>query len=191
MIIGIDISQVVYEGTGVGRYVREMVRHVLGTDKTNTYILFGASLRQRRKLEDFGEAMRKINSAVKIILVSIPPTFLDVLWNRLHIIPITWFTGPLDIFWSSDWTQPPLGRAKGVTTIHDLIALTYPEETHAQTEISGTTISANIVAIQKRRLRWVKKECTAIFCDSQATRKDVIRKLQIPQKKLTVVYPGY
>lgn len=105
-------------------------------------------------------------------------------------MPVEKLTGPLDVFWSSDWTQPPLIHAKGVTTVHDLIAFKFPEETHAKTELRGTRLSANIVATQKARLTWVKKECRAIFCDSESTKQDVVPLLHIPEKSLHVVYPG-
>lgn len=176
MRIGIDISQVVYEGTGVGRYVKNIVRALLSIDKTNEYVLFGSSLRQRNKLEKFYESVKSTN--VKLCIVSIPQTLLDVLWNRLHIIPIETFTGPLDVFWSSDWTQPPLKHALGVTTIHDLTVLRFPES-------FGDT---NIVDVQKRRLAWAKKECRYFLCDSRSTANDAKGLLGI--ENCTTVYPG-
>jgi glycosyltransferase involved in cell wall biosynthesis len=177
MRIGIDISQIVYEGTGVGAYVRRMVKTLLTIDQKNDYVLFGASFRRRETFEKFYSSLP--HERVRLVTVPIPPTLLDFLWNRLHIIPVEKFTGPLDVFWSSDWTQPPLTHAKGVTTVHDLIALKFPAET-----------DAGIVAVHKRRLAWVKKECRAIFCDSQSTKKDVMELLHIPEQKLHVVYPG-
>lgn len=180
MVIGIDISQAAFEGTGVGRYVRELVQEIIRRDKTNMYVLFGASLRQKRKLEAFGDTIRKINPSVKIVTTFIPPTVLDLIWNKLHIIPVTWFTGPLDIFWSSDWTQPPLGNVQGITTIHDVSFLRYPESFHK-----------TIISVQKRRLAWVVKSCQKILCDSIATKNDVQTYLHIPEEKLIVVYPGY
>jgi len=176
MRIGIDISQVVYEGTGVGRYVRKLVSALLAIDKTNDYILFGSSLRQRNKLEKFYEAVKGPN--VKLCIIPIPQSLLDILWNRLHWIPIETFTGPIDVFWSSDWTQPPLRHALGVTTIHDLTILRYPES------FEGT----NIVEVQKRRLAWAKKECKHFLCDSAATANDAQELLAI--KNTTTVYPG-
>ncbi|MCX6793676.1 MAG: glycosyltransferase [Candidatus Gottesmanbacteria bacterium] len=184
MRIGIDISQIVYEGTGVGTYVRRMVEALLAIDKKNDYILFGASLRRRGVFKEFA------GKCAKLVVVPIPPTILSFLWNTLHILPVETFTGPLDVFWSSDWTQPPLAHAKGITTIHDLIALKFPEETHEKTELNGLNIRANIVAIQKRRLAWVKKECKAILCDSESTKKDVLGALGISKDRLHVIYPG-
>ncbi|MEK7119854.1 MAG: glycosyltransferase, partial [Patescibacteria group bacterium] len=91
-----------------------------------------------------------------------------------------WFTGRLDVFWSSDWTQPPLMKAAGITTIHDLTVIRYPE-----------TFAKKIVDVHRRRLQWVARECKKILCDSEATKNDVITLLGIPQEKLHVVYPGF
>ena len=182
MKIGIDISQIVYEGTGVATYVRRMVDMLLTQDKKNEYILFGASLRKREVFQEF-------TGRAQLIVVPIPPTLLNILWNVLHVVPIEWFIGKVDIFWSSDWTQPPLSNARGVTTIHDLIALKFPEETHKKTEFNGVNSRPNIVAIQKRRLAWVKKECVKIFCDSESTKSDITELLRIPQHKVHVIYP--
>src|SRR5690349_17140659 len=106
MKIGIDISQMVHEGTGVARYVRELTKTLIESDAVNTYVLFGASLRKRDVFAKFAQSLPK--NTVRLVVVPIPPTILDILWNVLHIVPIEWFTGPVDIFWSSDWTQPPL-----------------------------------------------------------------------------------
>lgn len=177
MRIGIDISQVVYEGTGVGRHVRELVRAVLAIDKTNDYVLFGSSLRRRKVLQQFYDSVKSPHATLR--LLPLPPVFLDVLWNQLHVLPIELFTGPLDVFWSSDWTQPPLKHARGVTTIHDLTVLRYAES------FEGT----NIVEVQKRRLAWAKKECSHFLCDSKVTAKDAKDLLGIENS--TIVYPGY
>jgi len=189
MKIGIDISQIVFERTGVANYVRNLVENLVKIDKENEYVLFFSSL--RRKLPSFF-INELTNSRVKIREFKFPPTLLDFLWNRLHIFPIEWFIGGVDVFLSSDWVQPPTVKAKKVTVIHDLIALKYPEETHPRTEfrLKNLIISPNIVEIQKRRLKWVKKECDLIICDSEATKKDAMEILGIEEGKLRVVYRG-
>ena len=180
MRIGIDISQIVYEGTGVATYVRRMVETLLKIDKKNMYILFGSSLRKKQLFTEFFLQMKEINGNVELKSISLPPTALDVLWNRLHKTPVEKFTGPLDIFWSSDWTQPPLQHAIGVTTIHDLSTMRFPAE-----------MDARIVATHARRLKWVTKECQVILCDSEATKKDCIGLLHLPENRLHVIYPGF
>lgn len=180
MRIGIDISQIVYEGTGVGNYVRKLVSELIALDKTNTYVLFGASLRLRNKFYAYYRSLACDKKRVSLKTVPIPPMILDFLWNTLHIVPVEWFVGPLDVFWSSDWTQPPLREARGITTVHDLSIFKYPESFHRR-----------ILSVQKRRLLRAKQECNAFLCDSKATQKDLIELLRIDGTKTRVVYPGF
>lgn len=193
MRIGIDISQIVHEGTGVSRYVLRIVTALVRKDTKNEYILFGASLRKRSVFRSFAASLGVDSKRVRLVIVPIPPTLLDIIWNRWHIIPIEWLIGRVDVFWSSDWTQPPLAYAKGVTTIHDLSVVKFPEESHNTTDIDVMKgkISANIVSTQKSRLKKAASTCRYFFCDSETTRQDAHALLGIDQARLRVVYPGY
>jgi glycosyltransferase involved in cell wall biosynthesis len=202
MRIGIDISQMAYEGTGVANFVKNLVETLITQDRDNDYILFYSSFRKGlpfSKLWSSGSQI-KINSqylrsgkgSIQIAQFKLPPSLLDLLWNRWHILPIEKFIGDVDIFISSDWTQPPTRKAKKVTILYDLIVYKFPEETHNQWQfnLKNLLISPNIVVAQKRRLAWVKKECDKIICISESTKKDAMHILKIPEKKLSVVYPG-
>ena len=180
MRIGIDISQMVYEGTGVARYIKEMVLGITRLAPEHEYVLFAGTLRQKEALLLFVERVKQHAPHVKSVIIPIPPTLLTILWNVLHIIPITWFTGPLDVFWSSDWTQPPLGKTIGMTTIHDVSFLRFPE-----------SFPKVITRTQMQRLRHAVKENAFMICDSKATKQDVIELLRVPERKLQVVYPGF
>lgn len=177
MKIGIDISQTAYENTGVANYVKNLVEHLVEMDNKNEYVLFFSSL--RKKVPFFAEEIVKKKKNVRIKSLKYPSTLLDVFWNKLHIMPIEEVLGPLDLFISSDWTQPPSRNAKMVTILYDLVVYRYPEETHAR-----------IVQTQRRRLNWVKKECDIIFCISKSTMQDAKDILGISEDRLRVVYPG-
>lgn len=177
MKIGIDISQIVHEGTGVARYVEELVRSIIQTDTKNEYVLFGASLRRQKKLYSFFHSLPK--TRVRLVVIPLPPTVLDILWNILHIWPVEFFIGKVDVFWSSDWTQPPLFHAIGMTTIHDVSFLRFPE-----------SFSQKIISVQKRRLKHVVRDCSIILCDSRSTLEDVSTFLSIAKDRLNVIYPG-
>lgn len=181
MKIGIDVSQIAYGGTGVSQLVQSLVQQLLKIDSENEYVLFFSSLRRQFLISNF-EFLNKSqlsNFNVQIKTFRLPSILLDYLWNKLHIFPIEWLIGPVDVFISSDWTQPPTIRAKKATILYDLIVYKYPRETDSK-----------IVSTQKRRLKWVKKECDIIFCISEATKKDSMEILGIPENKLKVIYPG-
>ena len=176
MKIGIDISQLAYPNTGVANYLSNLVENLLKLDKENEYILFFSSLRKNFQFSIFNF---QSNSNVSIKKYKIPPIFLDLFWNKLHICPIEWFVGDVDLFITSDWTEPPARRAKKATILYDLIVYKYPEET-----------AKKIVDTQKRKLEWVKKESDLVLCISESTRKDAIDILKMPEVKLKVIYPG-
>lgn len=180
MKIGIDISQIAYENTGVSEYFRGLIEALVKIDNNNEYVLFFSSL--RKNFPHFAKALRGkqfSNKNVQIRTFRFPPRLLDFLWNRLHIAPIEWFIGDVDVFISSDWTQPPTQKAKKATILYDLIVYKYPEETDKK-----------IVETQKRKLKWVKKECDLVFCISESTKKDAIEILGMEKSRLIVIYPG-
>lgn len=174
MRIGIDISQVVHKGTGVARYTQTLIDVLLNYDKKNEYVFFFSSLRQSLSKENI------VNITKKYVLKRyfFPPTVLNILWNKIHIVPIEKFTGQIDVFFTSDWVEPP-SKCKKITTIHDMVIEKYPETSHP-----------TIISTQKLRLAWVKKESDIIICDSISTKNDVVKYLAIPEKKIRVIYPA-
>ncbi len=189
MKIGIDISQLAYPNTGVSNYLLNLVKALIEKNNEDEFVLFYSSLRNKLDRQNL---KIKNGSNVKIKEFRLPPTFLDFLWNRLHILPVENFIGDIDVFITSDWTEPPAKKAKKVTILYDLIVYKYPEETHKKTEFNPfkLLISPNIVASQKRKLNWVKKETDKIFCISKATLEDANEILGIEKDRLEVVYPG-
>lgn len=193
MKIGIDISQIVYNGTGVARYVEELVAALVKIDTTNEYILFGSSLRQQKRIKDYVTTLQKTHKNIQLRLFPFPPLLLDILWNRLHILSIERLIGNIDIFWSSDWSQPPLKTAKGITTIHDLIVYKHPYETAQRISFNPWSFiyKADIVSTQKRRLNRAIDECGIFLCDSEATKRDMNTIFGVSIDKLKVIYPGF
>ncbi len=172
MKIGIDISQMAYENTGVANYLKNLIDNLSKIDSKNEYVLFYSSLRKPLRYSSHW-------AKFKIKTYRLPPLLLDIVWNKLHILPIERFIGDIDMFISSDWTEPPATKAKKATILYDLIIYKYPKETDSK-----------IIATQKRKLKWVKKECAFVFCISESTKRDAMEILGIEEKRLKVVYPG-
>jgi len=178
MKIGIDVSQLAYPNTGVANYLQNLVQTLLEIDKKNEYTLFFASFRKQFPISNFQFLTN--NSKVKIKKFKLPPTFMDILWNKLHILPIENFIGPVDVFITSDWTEPPVKKAKKATILYDLIVYKYPKET-----------AQKIVEVQKRKLKWAQKESAMFFCISEATKRDAKEILGINENRLSIAYPGF
>lgn len=160
MKIGIDISQIVYQ-TGVSVYTENLVEGLSKIDEDNEYKLFAGSLRRRRDIQKFLKRLN--NKNFRAVVYPLPPTFLDFLWNKLHVFEIDNLIGEVDIFHSSDWTQPP-SRSKKVTTIHDLTPILYPKWSLPK-----------IIDTQKRRLSWVKNDVDCIIVPTEFTKKDLVQ----------------
>lgn len=177
MKIGIDISQSVYHGTGVASYTRNLVTNLLKIDKTNEYILFGSTLRRQKDLKNFLDTLPKRSGIIRKTF-SLPPTVLELIWNRIHAVAVESFIGKMNVFHTSDWTDPP-AQAPKVTTIHDLVVYKYPE-----------SLPNRIIETQRRKLAWVKKESGAVIADSESTKSDIVHLLEIPDEKIKVVHLG-
>lgn len=163
--VGFDISQIAHRG-GVGIYTQNLAEQLLKiTDLEMIY--FYSSLRKSYKGK-----LKNVKS------YRLPPILFEMLFNKWRNVAIEKFIGPVDIFHSSDWTQPP-ARAKKVTTYHDLVALKYPQWSHPK-----------IVAVHKRKLRLVEAEIDAVIVVSESTKKDLLEVTNISQDKITVIYEG-
>lgn len=175
MRIGVDISQLAYPRTGVANYLKSWLANLLEIDNKNEYVLFFSSL--RGKAPQFLNEFEKPN--VKIKKFKFPPTALNFMWNTVHIRPIENFVGDVDIFITSDWTEPPARKAKKATIIYDMIIFKYPNETDKK-----------IIKTQKRKLDWAKKESDLIFTISQSSKRDIEEILKIDSSKIKVIYPS-
>lgn len=165
MKVGMDLSQIAHKG-GVGIYTQNLAKHLLKLPDLNL-IFFYSSLRKKYR----GDLPN-----VKSYLL--PPSLFEMLFNIIRNVSIEKFLGPLDIFHSSDWVQPP-SKAKKVTTYHDLIPLKFPHLSLPK-----------IVAVAKRRIKIVEQEIDYVIAVSNSTKKDLIELSSIPPEKIIVIYEG-
>lgn len=167
MKIGIDVSQIVYR-TGVSNFTSNLVSKILEIDKVNDYVLFGGTFRKWQILRNFG--VKKI--------YPFPPLVADLVWNKLHVLPVETFVGNVDVFQTSDWTCPPT-YAKKIVPIFDMAVYKYPETVHPR-----------ILSTLKKCHEWAKKEASYILTISQSSKQDINEILGIPLNKIKVVYPA-
>src|SRR3989344_171095 len=163
--IGMDISQLAHTG-GVATYTRNLAEQLQKLQDLEM-IFFYSSLRK-----PYHGEFKNVKK------YRLPPTLFEMLFNRWRNVSIERFLGPLDIFHSSDWTQPP-SKAKKVTTYHDVIPLKYPKWSHPK-----------IVSVHKRRLFLVEKEIDFVIAVSESTKKDLMEVSNIPEEKIKVIYEG-
>lgn len=165
MRVGFDISQLAHKG-GVVTYTQNLTQE-FSKIKELDMVYFYSSLRKT-----YHGDLKNVKK------YRLPPTLFEMLFNQWRNVEIERFLGQLNVFHSSDWTQPPT-KAKKVTTYHDVIPLKYPQGSHPK-----------IVAVHRRRLKIVEKEIDMVIAVSQATKKDLLEISSIPEEKITVIYEG-
>lgn len=176
MIIGIDITPLLFPGTGVANYTYNLVKNLLKKDKENEYRLFFTSWKLNKKYS-FLEEFQGLGA--RIYRFPLPFQFFQMIWGNLNIAPIEWFIGKVDIFYANDFLRSP-SKIKTITTVHDLVWKIYPE--FHKNFISKT---------HEKKIKKTIKYGDIIIADSQTTRKDLISLYpEIDQNRVHVVYPG-
>ena len=167
-----DISQIAHIG-GVATYTQELATHLEDFEDL-------PAGRQGLEMVYFYSSFRKPykGDLKNVKKYKLPPTIFEMLFNTWRSVGIEKFIGPVDVFHSSDWTQPP-SKAKKVTTYHDLVPIIHQEWSHPK-----------IVAVAKRRLKLVEKEIDSVICVSKSTMNDLVNNSKIPKEKMTVIYEG-
>lgn len=179
--IGIDYTAAAWQGAGIGRYTRELVRAVLEQGGGYEYVLFFAAGGLDRSSAYVEELRRLCREHPNVSARPIPlsPRRLTQLWQRLRLpLPVELFTGRLDLLHAPDFVLPPT-RAKTLLTIHDLSFLVRPE-THLPSMVRYLSSAV------PRSLR----RADAVVADSLATRADLERLLGLAPGRARVVYPG-
>lgn len=168
MKIGFDASRVsIREKTGTENYSYHLLRELLKSDHTNQYLLY---LR-----EDPPEFVRNSSN------VSFKKIPLPRLWTQAGLASEVTFSPP-DILFIPAHTMPVIHRPglKTVVTIHDLGA-EFLKEYHQFPQKLYLNKSTEFVA----------KFATHLIAVSQATKKDLIEKLGVPEERISVVYEGW
>jgi glycosyltransferase involved in cell wall biosynthesis len=163
--VGLDISQIIHPG-GVANYTKNLASE-LQKNKELDMVFFFSALRKSYR-----------GNLKNVKKFRLPPSLFEVLFNTIRNVPIEKFIGPVDIFHSSDWVQPPT-KAKKVTTYHDAIALKYPQWSHPK-----------IVSVNKKRIRIVEEEVDKVIAVSNSTKNDLLEVSKIPSSKIEVIYEG-
>jgi glycosyltransferase involved in cell wall biosynthesis len=172
--IAIDYTPALRQGAGIGRYTRSLVDALARLDRDNVYTLlsFGPP--------PPGSRWGRWPANYRLRTVQLPSRWMTILWYRLRLpVPLEWLAGPHDLYHSTDFTLPPLVRARGVVTVHDLSFLTVPECADPGLR---TLLRSAVPAALTRAHR--------ILADSESTRQDIVRLLGVSGAKVDVVLCG-
>jgi len=171
--VAVEYTAGLTQGGGVGRYTRGLVAGLLAVKGEEVYTLVHA--------RDVGpDGGRPWPPGARRRAWPLSQRQMAFLWHRLGLpVSAERFLGPVDVFFSPDFVLPPLRRARGVVTVHDLSFLATP----AFHEPSLRRYLTRAVTRSVRR-------ADHIFADSDFTRRELGRLLGVPAGKVRVVYPG-
>jgi glycosyltransferase involved in cell wall biosynthesis len=116
----------------VGYTTRSIVEALVTLDEGVEITLFPISLRRggwvKHAFDRSPDAPRgEPHPRIKVARSRMPGRVAAQVWSRVEWPPAELFCGPLDVFWGPNFVLPPLVKAAGVVTIHDLAFMTMPE----------------------------------------------------------------
>ncbi|MCX7671132.1 MAG: glycosyltransferase, partial [Anaerolineae bacterium] len=160
MRVAIDYTPALRQGAGIGRYTRGLVAALAEVDRENCYILFSAGERPPAAGWPAGFTCRHS---------PVPARWLTIAWHRLHLpLPAELLTGACDLFHAPDFALPPLRRARGIVTVHDLSFLRLPE-----------CADPGLRAFLERVVPRSVARAARVLADSESTRRDLMTLLGV------------
>jgi glycosyltransferase involved in cell wall biosynthesis len=169
--IAIDYTSALRQTAGIGRYTRGLVGALAKVDLENAYTLFCAG---QTPPPDGWPANFSVRAT------RLPARWLTTAWHKLRIpLPAEQLAGACEIFHSPDFTLPPLRRALGVVTVHDLSFLRVPQ-----------CADPGLRAFLEKAVPRSLARSARVLADSENTRKDLIELLDVVPDKISVVPAG-
>lgn len=170
MLIGFDASRAFgNERTGTENYSHELLRSLLAIDHENTYRLY---LRSKGLIAD--DLFVKKNVETKHIKLPKLWTQAGLAWEVLE--------NPPDVLFVPAHTLPVIHRQslKSLVTIHDLGAEYLPQYHQFPQKL-----------YLNRSTEYAVKHATHLIAVSQATKDDLVKRLNADPKKISVIHEGF
>lgn len=171
--IGIDAR--LWNETGVGRYIRNLVSQLAIIDKKNEYILF---LRKKEfdTLPLPGENFQK--------------QLADFHWHTVEEqfkFPLVLEKEHLDLVHFPYFSLPIFYRGAYVVTIHDLILHHFPT---GKASTRSLPVYYGKLFLYKLLIEQAASSAKKIIAVSKATKNEIIDHLRVPEEKVIVTYEG-
>ena len=167
MRIGLDATPLLGPRTGIGRYTGSLLAALAGGPDELVATAF--TLRGRGAL--------RVPDGVEVRARPLPARGLQEAWARSELPPVELLTGRLDVFHATNFVLPPLRRAAGVVTVHDLAFL------HLTSTVSAA--SARYRALVPRSIR----RASVVVTPSEAVAQQV-REAYAPTAPVVAVPHG-
>ncbi len=169
MKIGIDARMYGFGFTGIGRYTSELVSHLARMDQENHYVLF-----MRKEAFDQFECP---NERFEKRLADFHHYSFGEQFGFNQLLK----KEKLDLMHFTHFNAPVFYRGPSIVTIHDLTLSFFPGKKMTR-------------FWYRWAYHWVIKNVTrkakAVIAVSENTKKDLMKVLKVPEKKIEVIYNG-
>lgn len=167
MIVGIDITPLTRTPTGIGLYTRHLIRELTALSGPEGFYGLAAGVRP----------LDKDNIPIRYRRIPAPSRLVYHTWARLKRPYADVLLDGIDLFHAVNYVLPPLKRARGVLSIHDLGFLRHPE-----------WFSPKVMKPFSRAIREDARRADAVIAVSAATQDDIVSLLGIPPEKILVIH---
>lgn len=163
MRVGIDARLVYYRQAGISRYTVQLIEGLARCDAQDEFTVIQSVKSKSPIIDRPGFSTH----------YAFTPSH-----HRLErfVLPLELGMLRLDVLHSPDFIPPMLRGTRSVITIHDLVFLLYP---HLLTKDSARYYGQIDQAVAR---------ADAIIAVSEATKRDIIRLLGVPERKIKVIY---
>jgi len=169
MIIGIDARMYGYAQTGIGNYIRHLLKYIFELDKENNYVIFLLS-------EEY-DNFKIPNKRIKKVKVSAKWYG----WKEQILFPFELYKEKLDLMHFTHFNSPVLYFKKSIITIHDITPYFFP----------GHKMKSLLRKIGFRAVFFSSvKKAKKIIAVSKSTRDDIVNHFKINKDKIEVIYEG-
>jgi len=167
--IGIDARMYGYAQTGIGNYIRHLLKYIFELDKENNYVIFLLP-EEYDNFELPNERIRKIKVSAKWYG-----------WKEQFLFPIELYKESLDLMHFTHFNSPVLYFKKSIVTIHDVTPYFFP----------GHKMKSVIRKIGFRTVFFSSvKKASKVIAVSKNTKIDIVKHFKIKKNKINVIYEG-
>lgn len=168
--IGIDARSALGQPTGVGRYVRNLARHLSRVATDERFLLYVDRRSEPVLSEPRGNVAER--------LLRLPGGRNYFTWLQLRLPPSLW-RRPVDLFHYPFYTLPLWHPCPSVVTIHDVTFERFPHWFSRRSRLAT-----------RRFARHAARNAEAILTVSETSRRDIIACYGIDSARVHVVYPA-
>lgn len=167
--VGFDASPIRRSRTGIGNYCYYLLAELLRRSEGCRFKAFSSGV-ENASLEGVGEVGMHRH-------LFVPTRALYLSWELFGAPKVDTLLGGADVFHATNYYLPPTRLARRVVTIHDLTFLRAPE-----------LCSPKIVKLFARNVGRFCREADAVIADSEWTKGDIIKYLEVDGSKITVAH---